>query len=245
VSLVMNVIYLRVLLVMMSLLATEAETGLFATSFRVLEIFLGIPLLMVGAAFPILVRAGADDESRLVYAMQRLVEASVLVSAALVLGLAIAAEPVLVLLGGEEYRAAADVLRLQCFVLVPAFLTQVWAFALVSIHRQRAVVTINAVALGAVLLLGAVLIPLAAEQGAAAAAVVGEFALAASALWLLLRAAPALRPELARVWVARAGRRGARRAAVRRARVDPRSGAARAARCAGAAERGALSVRPA
>lgn len=199
-SLVLNVVYLRTLLVMMSVLSTDTETGLFATSFRVIEVFLGVPLVMVGAAFPILVHAGAGDDARLEYAVQRLVETSLLVSAGLVVVLAIAAEPIVVVLGGEEYRPAADVLRLQCVVLLPAFLTQVWAFALVSLHRQHALVAINAVALVSVLALGAALIPAAGDLGAAAAAVAGETALAATALFFVVRARPGLAPDLRRLW---------------------------------------------
>jgi O-antigen/teichoic acid export membrane protein len=199
-SLVLNVVYLRALLVMSSLIATEAETGRFAASMRVLEVFLGVPILMVGAAFPILVHAQADDEARMTYAMQRLVEASAFVSAALVLVLAVGAEPIMVVLGGEEFRGSADVLRLQSFMLLPAFLTQVWAFALVSINRQRSIVAINAVALASVLVLGGVLIPAAGDIGAAAAAVAGESVLALTSLLLLLRARPGLRPELGRLW---------------------------------------------
>ena len=199
-SLLINAVYLRVLLVMSSLMASAEDTGLFATSSRILEIFVGVPILMVGAAFPILVHAGAGDEGRLAYATQRLVEASVFVSLALVLAMAIAAEPIVVILGGEEYRESASVLRLQSFMLLPAFLTQVWAFALVSIHRQRAIVVMNIVALLSLVVLGPVLIPVAGAMGAAAAAVVGESTLALTSLVLLARARPALRPELGRLW---------------------------------------------
>jgi O-antigen/teichoic acid export membrane protein len=194
-SLVLNVIYLRTLLVMMSLLADPQETGLFATSARILEVFLGVPILMIGAAFPILVQAGADDAARLAYATGRLVHASLLVGILLALILAIGAEPIVVLLGGDAYRDAAPVLRIQALVLVPAFLTQVGAFGLVSLHRQRALVVINVVALVTVLALGAVLIPAAGEIGAAVAAVAGETALAVTAIGLLSRARRELRPD--------------------------------------------------
>jgi O-antigen/teichoic acid export membrane protein len=182
---------------MMSLLATADATGLFATSLRVLEVFLGVPVLMIGAAFPILVQAGATDPARLAYAMGRLVQASLLASAGLALGLIVAAEPIVVVLGGEEYRDAASVLRIQALVLIPAFLTQVAGFGLVAVHRQRALVAMNLVALVTVLVLGAVLIPAAEDHGAAIAAVVGESALALTAWALLARARPELRPPAA------------------------------------------------
>jgi O-antigen/teichoic acid export membrane protein len=195
-ALILNVAYLRVLLVMTSLLTGATETGLAGTSFRILEMFLGIPLLMVGAAFPILAYAGAgDEEARLAYGLQRLAEASLLVAVVLVLGLAIAAEPVVVVLGGEEYRESAPVLRLQALVLLPAFLTQVWAFGLVAIERQKALIAVSGTGLVTVLVLGGILIPAMEAEGAALAAVIGETILAATALALLVRGRPALRPK--------------------------------------------------
>lgn len=199
-ALVMNVIYLRLLVILVSLLSDPEQTGLFGTSYRVLEIFLGIPQMMAGAAFPILVHAGAADEGRLAYVLQRLADASLLVAGAAVLVLAIAAEPIVLIIGGGEFEDAAPVLALQAAALLGAFLTQVWVLALVAIDRQRDTAVLNAIGLSVMLALGLLLIPLWDARGAAAAAVVGELVLAGVALTLLVRARPALRPSFGRAW---------------------------------------------
>jgi O-antigen/teichoic acid export membrane protein len=195
---VVNVVYLRLLVILMSILADPVETGLFGTSYRILEVFAGIPVLMMGAAFPILAHAGAADEPRLAYALQRMVEAGLLIAGLAVLVLVAAAEPIVLLLGDEEYRAAGPVLQIQALALVGAFLTQVYALGLVAIHRQRALVTVNVVALATALTSGLILIPLWDEKGAALAAVLGELTLAATCLTLLVRARPGLRPQAGR-----------------------------------------------
>ena len=195
---VVNVIYLRLLVVLMSLMADPVETGLFATSYRILEIFAGIPALMMGAAFPILAHAGGDDEPRLAYALQRMIEAGLLACGAIVLVLVAAGEPIIVLLGDEKYRGAGPVLQVQVLALVGIFLTQAWALALVAVHRQRALITVNVVALVTALVGGALLIPPFGEMGAAVAAVVGELVLAGTCALMLMRARPALRPSLGR-----------------------------------------------
>ena len=195
VGLVVNVLYVRFLVIATSLLSTPTETGLFAASFRVLEIFIGIPHLMVGAAFPILAHAGAADEERLAYALQRLAQVSLLVACALVLALSIGAEPLMAVLGGAAFADAAPVLQLQCFALLGAFLTQVWVFGLIAVERQSALVVVNLLALAVVVLTGATLIPPHGAEGAAIAAIVGEATLATVALVLLVRARPALRPD--------------------------------------------------
>jgi O-antigen/teichoic acid export membrane protein len=195
-----NVVYVRLLVVLASLIATATETGLFATSYRIVEAFVAIPAFMVGAAFPVLAHAGASDEARLSYALQRVGEIALLVSLGVALVLAFAADPIVRLLGGEEYVDAGPVLSIQAFALVGAFMTQVWALGLVAIRRQSALIIVNAVALATVVILGVTLIPAFEAEGAAAAAVVGETLLAASLLLMLVRANPALRPALGYMW---------------------------------------------
>jgi O-antigen/teichoic acid export membrane protein len=197
---IVNVVYVRLLVVMASLIATATETGLFATSYRIVEVLIGIPAFMVGAAFPVLAHAGASDQERLSYALQRVGEVSLFVSLGLALALSFAAEPIVRVMGGEEYVDAGPVLSIQAFALVGAFMTQVWALGLVAIRRQRALITVNLLALGTVLALGLTLIPAFDASGAAAAAVAGESVLALSLLVMLVRARPDLRPKLGYVW---------------------------------------------
>lgn len=198
-ALAVNVLYVRALIILMSLLASPLETGYFATSYRVLEVFVFIPLLMVGSAFPVLAHAGDADEARLAYALARLAEVTLLTAIAIVIVLVIAAEPVLDVLGGSQYDEAADVLRIQAFALLGAFLTQVWVTGLVSIRRQRALILTNCVALVTALGLGASLIPGLDAKGAAISAVVGELVLAAITATMLVRARPSLRPPVGRL----------------------------------------------
>ena len=198
-ALAVNVLYVRALIILMSLLASPLQTGYFATSYRVLEVFVFVPLLMLGSAFPVLAHAGDADEGRLAYALQRLAEVTLLTAVAIVLVLVIAAEPVINVLGGSKYEQAADVLRIQAFALLGAFLTQVWVTGLVSIRRQSALVLTNCVALGTALALGATLIPGLDAKGAAIAAVVGELVLAATTATMLVRARPSLRPPVGRL----------------------------------------------
>jgi len=195
-SSVVNVTYVRTLIILASLLATAEQTGLFATAYRISEILLGVPQLMIGAAFPILVHSGAADEQRLAYVLQRMGEAALLVGLGIGLVLAVGAAPIVQLLGGDAYADAASVLRIQSVAIAAAFVTQLGTFGLVAVHRQRELLVVNAFALATVLVLGCTLIPLLEADGAALAASVGETLLALTAMAMLVRARPALRPQL-------------------------------------------------
>jgi O-antigen/teichoic acid export membrane protein len=194
-AVVINQIYLQVLMILMSLLATREQTGLFATAYRVNSIFLGLPVLIVGATFPLLAHAGTRDEARLANALQRLVEVALVIALFVSVGCAIAAFPIVRILGGATYTAAGAELRVQCWALVGASLTQVWTLGLVAVNRQRSLIVSNALALVLAIALGVILIPPLHALGASIAAVGGELCLAAANLTMLVRARPSARPH--------------------------------------------------
>ena len=222
------------------------ETGLFATSFRIFEILLGIPTLVLAVALPLLAVAGAEDRDRLRYALQRMTETAVAASLLLVLVTVVLAEPAILLLGGEKYRDAAPILQVQAFALLGVFVGQVFTLGLVSLRRQRDVAIANGIALAVVIVLGIVLVRAYAGIGGAVAAVATEALLALLLLWFLARAERDIVPRFGFLWrplvAAAAGRRrrpaagepvdrgAARRGGVRRRRLRGRRGSARRGR---------------
>jgi O-antigen/teichoic acid export membrane protein len=198
-AIAMNVVYLRLLVIMVSLQTDEIETGLFATSFRVFEILLGLPTLVLAVALPLLAVAGAEDRGRLRYAVQRLTETAVALSLLLVLLTVLLAEPAIELLF-PDYVDAAPMLQVQAFALVGIFLSQVWTLALVSLRRQRDVAIANGIALLAVIVLGLALIGAYEGVGGAAAAVATEGVLAVLVLAFLVRADSTVAPKPGFVW---------------------------------------------
>ena len=77
IAIAMNVVYLRLLVIIVSLTESEQETGLYATSFRIFEMLIGIPGLVLAVALPVLAVAGAHDVERLRYGLQRMTEVAV------------------------------------------------------------------------------------------------------------------------------------------------------------------------
>jgi O-antigen/teichoic acid export membrane protein len=204
-SLVMNVVYFRALIVLMSLMATAVATGFFATSFRVFELLAGIGSLVFPVALPLL-SVAAENRERLQYVVQRMTEVAMIAGCYLVVLVLIIAQPVLDLLGGAVYGSAASVLRIQVFALIPVFVGQVCQVALISIRRPSAQAFANGIGLILVLALGFVLIPLYGAKGAAAAALVAEYGLALALIVLLARCDHLLRLSFRFLWkIAAAG----------------------------------------
>jgi O-antigen/teichoic acid export membrane protein len=117
-AIAINTIYFRVTIVVMSLIASAVQTGYFATSFRVIEVLIGVPALAIGTAFPILSRAAADDRERFTHAAGRIVELALIAGVALVLAVVLSAPFVIKILAGSKGAPAVPVLQIQALAVV-------------------------------------------------------------------------------------------------------------------------------
>jgi O-antigen/teichoic acid export membrane protein len=185
-AIAVNIAYLRVTLVVLSLTATALETGHFAVGFRVMEVLVSVPSLAVAAAFPILARAARDDRNRLNYASDRIFEASAIAGAGLAIVLVVGAEPIVKVLGGTD--PAVDALRIQGAAILATFLATSCAFPLLSLHRHAELLWANAAALVTTVVLTVVLAPPLGAEGGAIAMVAAETVLAVSLGAMLARA---------------------------------------------------------
>ncbi|MEA2268773.1 MAG: hypothetical protein QOC64_1383, partial [Solirubrobacteraceae bacterium] len=195
-----GLIYFRLAVVLMSMIASDFETGIYSTAFRIVEVTATIPWIAVATAFPILARAARDDAQRLRYAVGLLFEASMIVGAGISLAIALGAPFAIEVVAGPGFEEAVPVLRLQGVALFTAFIVATWSFALLSLQAYRALLVCNAIA--AVVVAGGTLAlqPVLGPEGAALATLVGEAALAASYLLVLRRRDPGLAPRLGTVW---------------------------------------------
>jgi O-antigen/teichoic acid export membrane protein len=178
-------LYTRMLIVMASLLTSEYETGLFVTSSRVIEMVGGLAMLATGILLPVATVAARDDRARLRYMLEHTTKLVLVAGGLLALTMVFAARPIVVVLGGEDFAAAAPVLRLQAPVVLSIFLVYGWTAFLIADARRRALVQCMLVGASTLLVTGLVLIARFDAKGAALAAVAADLVLVA----LFLRAA--------------------------------------------------------
>jgi O-antigen/teichoic acid export membrane protein len=190
IAVALNAAYFRIAVLALSLLSSERQTGYFATAFRVVEVLVAVPALIIGAAFPILARAARDDRDRLDNAAARLVEVGIIAGVWLALGLFLAARPIITVLAGDQSDPSVALLRIQSLALIATFVIVAAGYVLLSLQRHRALLVANGVALSTSLGLSAVLVPAYDATGAAVALLAAEVVLAATTLALVVRVRP-------------------------------------------------------
>ncbi len=182
--------YFRVAIIVMSLRASELETGYFATSYRVIEVVITLPAIAVTAAFPILSRAGRGDRARFDRATTRMMELALVCGVFTALGLILAAPVIVDVLAPPTDHPAVGVLRIQALAMIPTFFSVAATFPLLSLNRQRAILVYNAIALATVFVFTMALVGPYAARGAAAATAGAELVLAVLAFRVVAREVP-------------------------------------------------------
>jgi O-antigen/teichoic acid export membrane protein len=176
---IVTAFYVRILIVLASLITSEYETGLFVTSARIVEMLGGIALLVVGVILPVATVAARDDRGRLGYVLAHTTKTALLGGGLVALTVVVAARPIVVLLGGEDFAPAAPVLRLQAPVVLTIFLVYSWTAFLIADGHRRALVRCMLIGLAVLFLTGVPLIATLDAKGAALAALAADLVLTA------------------------------------------------------------------
>ena len=192
VAVVFYVLYFRFGVVSVSLLSTELETGYYAASFRIIEGLALIPPLLASSAFPLLARAGRDDQERLHYAIGRLSHGMLIVGAWLAMALFLGAPLAIEVVAGPEFEPAVEPLQIQAIALLGTSFLAVCGYGLLSLRRHHAILLANAVSLALAVVLTVALVPRFGAIGAAISLTAAELGLAAGYGVALRRADPEL-----------------------------------------------------
>jgi O-antigen/teichoic acid export membrane protein len=188
-ALALGQVYFRLVIVLMSIISDPKQTGYFGGSLRAMENVVIMPILVAGVALPLLAAAARDDLARMRYAIEGLSKGALIAGVLVVLVTVRAAEPVMTLIGGNAFRPAGAVLRIQVCALLFIALYQLWTAGLLALGRQRELILTNALGLVGVCAFAAALVPPFGAEGGAAATVFGDALLASLIYWRLSRAA--------------------------------------------------------
>src|SRR4029450_631900 len=184
---IVTAFYVRILIVLASLITSDYQTGLFVTSARIVEMLGGIALLVVGVIRPVATVAARDDRGRLRYVLAHTTKTALLGGGLLALTVVVAARPIVVLLGGEEFAPAAPVLRLPAPVVLTIFLVYSWPAFLIAQRHPPAPFRCMLIGLAVLFATGVPLIAALDAKGAAIGALAADLVLTAVMLGAVRR----------------------------------------------------------
>ncbi len=187
------VAYMQIDIIIISALVDERAIGWYGAADRLFGTLLFIPSVYITAAFPALSRMFVNDKG----ALQRLISKSFdtlfLLSVPIGLGLTIIANPLVVLIYGQEFVNSGPILAVFGIVIILTYQNILIGRFLISMDRQNPWTIVMAIATVATILLDIVLIPWCQARfgngamGGALAFVITELGMMIAGLMLLPR----------------------------------------------------------
>lgn len=173
VVLVLTSLYWRIDIVLLSLVGTQRDVGIYGLAYKVADTFYVLPAFVMVTLLPEFARLAQETGRRDELVQKASTVMQVAVAPLLVFTAAFANE-ITTIAGGEDFAGAAPVLRILMIGVAASFLRAVLTEALIAANRQVWLMYATATLLAVNVALNLLLIPALGARGAAAAFVASE-----------------------------------------------------------------------
>ncbi len=188
VTIVLNLLYLKTDTLILSLIKSSEEVGLYGAAYRIIDVLTTLPFMFAGIVLPIMTSSWFEDKKdyfKLV--LQKSFDLMAVFSIPIIAGALVLAKPIIVLVAGPEFAGSGVILKILIFALVAIFLGCMFAHAVIAINQQKKMIAPYIfVGLSSVLLY-LIFIPKFSYYGAAAITIYSEVAIALFSAYIVFK----------------------------------------------------------
>lgn len=187
-AIVFNLIYFRIDTIMLSVMKSSHDVGIYGVAYKILEILIVFPSMFIGVMLPLFSKSIKADLEKFKSLAQQSLNFMIISALPIVVGGYFLAKPIILLISGSEFVDAARPLRILIIATGIIFIGTLFGHLIVSVGAQRKMVKVYL--LGAVLnvILNTVLIRSHSYIGASVATLLTEFAVAALSIVIFHKA---------------------------------------------------------
>jgi glycosyltransferase involved in cell wall biosynthesis/O-antigen/teichoic acid export membrane protein len=172
-ALVLNILYYRIDVPLLALLADSTQVAIYASAYRILDVVTLLPVAAAGVALPIMAAHRSSPRHLAAFTRQYL-ELAVATGLFVAVALTIFRGPLLTFLYGGRYDASEPTLLVLAWVAAATLVTNVFTPLAVALNRQRALLGATVLALAVNVALNVALIPRYGSVAAAYATLITE-----------------------------------------------------------------------
>ena len=136
-SIIFNIIYFKIDIVMLGIIKTEKEVGLYVAAYNVIILFYYLPQIVSLAVLPIMSRLYLTSQSKLKKAYQQLFDYHYIFGIFFALILFVYSKQIIVLLFGEGYTQSHIALRILSVAIIFKYIAYTSGAVLTSINKQK------------------------------------------------------------------------------------------------------------
>ncbi len=185
VSIAFGLAYFKADTLIMSLVRTQAEVGIYGAAYRVLEVLITIPFMFAGVLLPLLAHAYVKQEKE---RFQKLVSGAIdvmlLMAIPMVVGTWLLGPQLMNLIAGPEFIGSGEVLRVLVLAIAVIYLNVIFSHIIVAVDGQRKMLPIYALVGFGTVALYLLLIPIYGMWAASWLTVASELVVGVGSFWV-------------------------------------------------------------
>jgi O-antigen/teichoic acid export membrane protein len=136
-----NLLYLKTDTLILSVIKSQAEVGIYGAAYKVVEILTMIPFMFAGVVLPILTADWAGgDKVRFRAVLEKSFNFMAILAVPLVVGAQFLSKPVMIIVAGDDFAAAGAVLKILMVAAGLVFLSSFLSHVVVAVGAQRKII---------------------------------------------------------------------------------------------------------
>lgn len=179
VTIVLTLMYLKTDTLILSLIKSPGEVGLYGAAYRIIDVLTTLPYMFAGIILPILTTSWFEEKKEyFASVLQKSFDLMAIFSIPIIAGTLALAKPIIVLVAGYDFADSGLILKILIFALAAIFLGCMFSHAVIAIGRQKEMIGPYIFVSVSSVILYLIFIPIFSYFGAAAITIYSEVAIA-------------------------------------------------------------------
>lgn len=185
ISIVLNLIYFKIDTIMLSVMKSSADVGIYGVAYKILEVLIIFPAMFIGIMMPLFSQTITENFERFKTLTQRSLDFLIIAALPVVVGGYLLADPLVTLVGGQTFLASSAPLKILVIAVGVIFVGNLFGHLIIAAGAQKRMMKVYL--FGAVLnvILNVYLIPSYSYIGSAFATVATELVVAALSIFII------------------------------------------------------------
>jgi len=137
ISAVLTMIYFKLDTVMLSVMKSSFDVGIYGLSYKILESLLFFPAMFVGLIMPLMSKYAVSSIEKFKYVTQRAFNILLMIIVPMVIGTIFLSKKIVVLIGGENFILSSKVLDILIIATGIIFLGVLFSNEIISLKKQK------------------------------------------------------------------------------------------------------------
>ncbi len=185
---IFNLIYLKTDILILSLIKTPEEVGLYGAAYKIIDVVITLPFMFSGLILPFLTANWLKKKKEnFKNILQKAYDFMVILAIPLILAVEVLAPEIIYLIAGEDFNASAKILQILILAAGFIFIGTIFSHAIIAINKQKKLIPLYIFVSISSLIAYIILIPKYSYFGAAWVTIYSELAIAVFSIIYLHR----------------------------------------------------------